>query len=207
MADLTSLIKQREYAQLGVIMLQESWLHNEIEDEIIHLDGFASYRVDRPVPYSRRGGGVITKERAFKMHKRDAVRSLSKSIRAKLRRLNSLYARARLDNKGVRETWQALVPISGISSSHRASAAVAIGSLNQRFINRGIALTAQPNGYEMNNTDPVSSVATVDIYQGLAPLDPHKSCGPDGVSPAVLKERASFLSPVLIELFNDCISQ
>ncbi|VDP81886.1 unnamed protein product [Echinostoma caproni] len=111
MVDLTSLIKQREYVQLGVIMLQESWLHNEIEDEIIHLDEFASYRVDRLVSYPRRGGGVITKEPAFKMHKREDVRSLSESIRDELRKLNCLYclySHAQLDNKvsiGVDDPW------------------------------------------------------------------------------------------------------
>ncbi|VDP22855.1 unnamed protein product, partial [Echinostoma caproni] len=173
MADLTSLIKQREYVRLGVIMLQESWLHNEIEDEIIHLDGFASYHVDRPVPYARRGGGVIIKERAFKMHKRDAVRSPSKSIRAELQRLNSLYARALLDNKGSRETWQALLCISGIKSSQRSPAAVDIDGLNRSFINDGTAFTALTNGYEANTIGPVSNVAPVDIYKELSQLNPH----------------------------------
>ncbi|VDP86195.1 unnamed protein product [Echinostoma caproni] len=233
MADLSSLIKQREYAQLNVIMLQESWLQNEIEDEIIHPDGFARYRVDRPVSYSRQGGGVITyvkrqwchltknvftystcymnasaiKKRAFKMHKRDAVRSLFKSIRAELQRLNSLYARALLDNKGSRETWQALMRISGIKSSHRSPAAVDIDSLNRSFINGGTAFTALTNGYGVNTIDPVSNVALVDIYKELSQLNPHKSCDPDGVPPTVLKECATFLSPLLCALFNGCISQ
>ncbi|VDP39420.1 unnamed protein product [Echinostoma caproni] len=127
------------------------------------------------------------------MYKWEDVRSLSKSIPAELRRLNSLHARAQLDNKGNRETWQALMRISGIKSSHRSPAAADIGGLNQSFINGGTALTALSDGYETNTTDTVFSVAPVDIYQELAQLNPHKSCGPDGVSLAVLKECAAFL--------------
>ncbi|VDP69039.1 unnamed protein product [Echinostoma caproni] len=79
------------------------------------------------------------------MHRRDEVRSISKSIRAELRRPNSLYARVRLDNKGSRETWKALMHISGIKSSYRAPAAVDIDGLNESFINSGTALSALPN--------------------------------------------------------------
>ncbi|VDP67141.1 unnamed protein product [Echinostoma caproni] len=141
------------------------------------------------------------------MQKRDAVRSLSKSIRAELQRLNSLYARARLDNKGSRETWQALMRTSGIKSSHRLPAEVDIDGLNRSFINDGTAFTALTNGYEVNTIDPVANVAPVDIYKELSQFNPHKSGGPDGVSPTVLKECATFLSPVLCALFNDYILQ
>ncbi|MGL5709064.1 MAG: hypothetical protein ACRDDF_12505, partial [Aeromonas sp.] len=41
-------------------MLQESWLHADIEDGIVQLDGFDTYRVDRHVKFRNRGGGVIT---------------------------------------------------------------------------------------------------------------------------------------------------
>ncbi|VDP69110.1 unnamed protein product [Echinostoma caproni] len=97
------------------------------------------------------------------MHKREDVHSLYKSIRAELRRLNLLYARAPLDVKGNRETWQALMRSTGIKSSHRSRAVVDMDGLNQSFIKGGTALTALPNGYEMNPTDFVSSVAPVDI--------------------------------------------
>ncbi|VDP65177.1 unnamed protein product [Echinostoma caproni] len=75
----------------------------------------------------------------------DEMRLISKSIRAELRRPNSLYARARLDNKDSRETWQTLMHISGIKSSFQAPAAVDIDSLNESFINSGTALSALPN--------------------------------------------------------------
>ncbi|VDP93700.1 unnamed protein product [Echinostoma caproni] len=102
------------------------------------------------------------------MPKREEVRSLSKSIRDELRRLNPLYARALLDNKGSCETWQALLRIYGIKSSHRSPVAVDIDGLNQSFINGGTDLTALPNGYGINTTDPASSVVPVDMYQDLA---------------------------------------
>ncbi|VDP69482.1 unnamed protein product [Echinostoma caproni] len=71
------------------------------------------------------------------MHKRKDVRSLSKSIRAELRRLNPLYTRAQRDNKGGRETWQALMRTSGIKSSHRSTAAITSKSKdpNRRTLN------------------------------------------------------------------------
>ncbi|VDP78570.1 unnamed protein product [Echinostoma caproni] len=131
------------------------------------------------------------------MHKRYKVRSLSKSIRTELRRL---------DNKCSPGTGQALMRVSGVKPLHCSPAAVDIDGLNQSFSNGGTALTALPNECEINTTDPVSSVAHVDISQELARLNPHKSCGPDGVSPAVLKECAAFLFRVLSELFNDYVS-
>ncbi|VDP92732.1 unnamed protein product [Echinostoma caproni] len=45
MADLIGLVKLREYAQRGVIIRQESWLRNEVEDELMHPDGFLERRV------------------------------------------------------------------------------------------------------------------------------------------------------------------
>ncbi|VDP87797.1 unnamed protein product [Echinostoma caproni] len=131
------------------------------------------------------------------MYKHDEVSSLSNSIWAEIRRVNSLYAPALLDKQGSRETWQAFMPIFGINSSHRASAAVNIYGLNRSFINTETALTALPNGYEINMTDPVASVAPVDIYENSARLNHHKSCGPGGVSAVVLKECDTFLSSAL----------
>ncbi|VDP82223.1 unnamed protein product [Echinostoma caproni] len=48
MTDLTNLAKLWKYSQLGAVMLQESWLHNKIEDETVYLDGFANHRIDQP---------------------------------------------------------------------------------------------------------------------------------------------------------------
>ncbi|VDP65185.1 unnamed protein product [Echinostoma caproni] len=49
-----------EYAKLGAILLQETWVHNEIDEEITKIDGLIGYRVDRPTTYRKRGGGLVT---------------------------------------------------------------------------------------------------------------------------------------------------
>lgn len=58
--NLNTVTQQKEYKNLKIIMLQESWLHKDIEDGIVSLDDFFAYRTDRPVKAQNRGGGVIT---------------------------------------------------------------------------------------------------------------------------------------------------
>ena len=41
-----------------------------------------------------------------------------------------------------------------------------------------------------------------DVVKVLSSLDDSKACGPDGVSPAVLKQCAKELTPSLVTLFN-----
>ena len=41
-----------------------------------------------------------------------------------------------------------------------------------------------------------------DVFKVLSSLDGSKACGPDGVSPAVLKQCAKELTPSLVSLFN-----
>ncbi|MGL5707187.1 MAG: reverse transcriptase family protein, partial [Aeromonas sp.] len=58
--DLTNIIQRHEYKKAGIIMLQESWLHPDIEDDIVRIDGFQLFRNDRSVNFNKRGGGVVT---------------------------------------------------------------------------------------------------------------------------------------------------
>lgn len=48
-----------EYDQRGIVLHQEFWLHNEMEDETIRLHGFTWFRVHRPLLNKNRGK-VIT---------------------------------------------------------------------------------------------------------------------------------------------------
>jgi hypothetical protein len=60
MAELSAYLSQEKHRNTGVIMLQESWLHTELDNEIIQLEGYNLFRADRPVKFRNRGGGVIT---------------------------------------------------------------------------------------------------------------------------------------------------
>ena len=60
-SDLCYLVHSNEYQRsLGVILLQETWLHQDIDDCVINIDGFSTFRVDRNVNFRNRGGGVLT---------------------------------------------------------------------------------------------------------------------------------------------------
>ncbi|VDP94543.1 unnamed protein product [Echinostoma caproni] len=58
--DVKSMIYQKECKNVGAILLQESWLHPDIEDNVVHLDGFDIFRVDRNASFLHGGGGVVT---------------------------------------------------------------------------------------------------------------------------------------------------
>ena len=40
--------------------MQETWLHQDIDDCVINIDGFSTFRVVRNVNFRNRGGGVLT---------------------------------------------------------------------------------------------------------------------------------------------------
>ena len=46
-----------------------------------------------------------------------------------------------------------------------------------------------------------------DVFKVLSSLDDSKACGPDGVSPALLKQCAKELTPSLVTLFNLSMEQ
>ena len=58
--DFSTLIQSKQYRNVGVILLQESWLHGEIENNVVHIDGFTLHRSDRPSTERCRGGGVVS---------------------------------------------------------------------------------------------------------------------------------------------------
>ena len=58
--DVKNLVQQKYCKNVGVILLQESWLHPDIEDDVVRLDGFDIFRGDRNVNFLHRGGGVVT---------------------------------------------------------------------------------------------------------------------------------------------------
>ena len=60
-SDLRYLIQSNEYQKdVGDILLQETWLHQDIDDCVINIDGFSTFRVDRNVNFRNRGGGALT---------------------------------------------------------------------------------------------------------------------------------------------------
>ena len=60
-SDLCYLVHSNEYQKnVGVILLQETWLHQDIDDCVINIDGFSTFRVDRNVNFRNRGGGILT---------------------------------------------------------------------------------------------------------------------------------------------------
>ena len=60
-SDLCYLVHSNEYQKSsGVILLQETWLHQDIDDCVINIDGFSTFRVDRNVNFRNRSGGVLT---------------------------------------------------------------------------------------------------------------------------------------------------
>ncbi|CAH8447583.1 unnamed protein product [Heterobilharzia americana] len=57
---LQSLLSTNVYRNTGVIMLQETWLHNLYDDDLVCLDGFKLFRQDRSFSKKKCGGGVAT---------------------------------------------------------------------------------------------------------------------------------------------------
>lgn len=47
---LRDLVRTYECSQLGAILLEESSHHEDIDDELVELNGFSGHWVDRPVP-------------------------------------------------------------------------------------------------------------------------------------------------------------
>ena len=45
---------------LRVILLQETWLHQDKDDCVIGIDGYSTFPVFRNVNFRNRGGGVLT---------------------------------------------------------------------------------------------------------------------------------------------------
>ena len=45
---------------LGVVLLQETWLHQDADDCVINIDGLYTFRVNRNVNFRNRGGGILT---------------------------------------------------------------------------------------------------------------------------------------------------
>ncbi|CAH8857081.1 unnamed protein product, partial [Trichobilharzia szidati] len=57
---LDALLCSNIYRNTGVITLQETWLHDSYDDNLILLNGFNMYRQDRSSSRKKRGGGVAT---------------------------------------------------------------------------------------------------------------------------------------------------
>ncbi len=58
--DLRSLLLSRLYHNTGVILVQESWLSNSIDNELLNVANFSAYRADRPNSKKVRSGGLVT---------------------------------------------------------------------------------------------------------------------------------------------------
>ena len=58
--DLTYTLKSRIHSNTCVVCIQESWLNPDIEDSLVQMDGFESFRQDRMSSKKKTGGGVIT---------------------------------------------------------------------------------------------------------------------------------------------------
>ena len=57
-ASLFTLMNTNE--NLEVILLQATWLHQDIDDCVDNIDGFSTLSVDRNINFRNRGGGVLT---------------------------------------------------------------------------------------------------------------------------------------------------
>ncbi|VDP66556.1 unnamed protein product [Echinostoma caproni] len=58
--DVQNLAQQKQCKSVGIILLQEDWLHPDIEDDVDGSDGFDIVGDDRIVKFRNRGGGVVT---------------------------------------------------------------------------------------------------------------------------------------------------
>ncbi|CAH8593029.1 unnamed protein product [Dicrocoelium dendriticum] len=59
MGEITCTVNSREYSQLGIISLRETWLHEEADEAFVSVEEFTYHRVERPGAYRDRGDGVI----------------------------------------------------------------------------------------------------------------------------------------------------
>ena len=60
-SELCYFVHFNEYRKsLGVIVLQETWLHRDIDDCVINIAGFSTFRVDRNISFRNHGRGVLT---------------------------------------------------------------------------------------------------------------------------------------------------
>ncbi|CAH8509271.1 unnamed protein product [Dicrocoelium dendriticum] len=55
MDELTSTINSREYSQLCIILLQETWLHGQVDDAFVSRRRVQCHRDDRPCNPRHRG--------------------------------------------------------------------------------------------------------------------------------------------------------
>ncbi|MGL5708737.1 MAG: reverse transcriptase family protein [Aeromonas sp.] len=58
--DLKALIHLPMYEKCGLILLQETWLHEDIDSELISIEGYQTHRLDRNCTFTARSGGVAT---------------------------------------------------------------------------------------------------------------------------------------------------
>ncbi len=58
--DLRCLLLSRLYHNTGVILVQESWLSNSIDNELINVANLSVFRADRPNSKKVGSGGVVT---------------------------------------------------------------------------------------------------------------------------------------------------
>ncbi|CAH8632907.1 unnamed protein product, partial [Heterobilharzia americana] len=56
---LQSLLSTNVYRKTGAIMLQETWLHNLYDDDLVCLDGFKLFQQDRSFSKKKCGGGGV----------------------------------------------------------------------------------------------------------------------------------------------------
>lgn len=58
--DLRSILNTGHTSKSCVVCIQESWLNQDIDDSLVEIDRFKSFRADRDCAPRSRGGGVIT---------------------------------------------------------------------------------------------------------------------------------------------------
>ena len=92
---------------------------------------------------------------------------------------------------------------TAITSSDKASLFTQVFSNNSTLDDSG---ASPPTLSPSNSFLPTIKILSKDVFSALSGLDPTKACGPDGISPVVLKNCASVLEPCLSKLFRLCLS-
>jgi hypothetical protein len=142
------------------------------------------------------------KEGAYKNKLRDEVKVLTQLIKTEIHRLNKIYVETLLGNKTCREMWNALKQLCN-TSSKSCSLDVDLEKLNQEFVGSPNTPTVFIAAGDCPNT---YNTVCDDVYKMLTQIKTRKACGPDLLSPVLLKECADIVSEPITVLFNQCLS-
>ncbi|WP_204107535.1 reverse transcriptase domain-containing protein [Streptococcus dysgalactiae] len=138
-------------------------------------------------------------EHAHKSQAIVEVRRLSKLIKAEVKRLSFMFARQFFQSHDSKQTWKGIKLICGKKQKACCTNDIDADELNAAFIHPD---NASLPTISLDQSFMIDPFAQDDVYRALRTVKYSSSVGPDRLSPMFLKLCASYITPLLTNIFN-----